>query len=217
MFKTEKNYLNLKKKKWERLIYYYKKKLSKYRRFNPQNQNLYLISKYPNRGTSYNKKFRKTLHASKRFRLFYGGMKKKILKHKIKFLYNKKFKNLNNLLLNIFESRLDTVIYRAKFSNSMRNAQQLILHGKILVNNQTITNKSYILKSGDLITVNPHYHNSIKTNIINSNIWPIPLKHLLINYKTLQILFVTAKNINISHNFHFNLNLEKILINYLYQ
>jgi ribosomal protein S4 len=83
-------------------------------------------------------KFRNTLHASKRFRLFYGDFSSKYLKNQIKAALNKskaqsKFLKTDTLFLELFESRLDTVLYRSKFSISMRGAQQLIVHGKVLL------------------------------------------------------------------------------------
>jgi small subunit ribosomal protein S4 len=118
------------------------------------------------------------------------------------------------LFLELFESRLDTVLYRAKFSTSVRNATQLIIHNKILVNNKLVKTKSYLLKPGDLISVDPKYFKLIDTNVQQANLWPIPPKYLTINYRTLQIIFGTFKNTNLSMNFSFHLNLEKILTGY---
>jgi ribosomal protein S4 len=109
---------------------------------------------------------------------------------------------------------LDTILHQAKFSLSIRNARQLILHGKVLINNKPVKIKSYLVKPGDLITVNPKYSRLIEANIQQSDIWPIPPKHLTINYKTLQIIFGTFKNTNLSLNFSYHLNLEKILTGY---
>jgi ribosomal protein S4 len=217
---NRKRLLTFKKQKWERLITFYKRKLKRYRKYKPQDQNRYRVSKYPSRGTSYQKKFRNTLHASKRFRLFYGDFSSKYLKNQIKAALNKskarsKFLKTDTLFLEFFESRLDTVLYRSKFSISMRNAQQLIVHGKVLVNNKTVRSKSYMLKAGDLISINPDHHLLIEENIVKSNVWPIPPKHLIIKYKTMQILFGDIRNTNFATAFPFNLNLEKILVNYI--
>jgi ribosomal protein S4 len=215
---NRKRLLTFKKQKWEKLIQHYKKKLRRYRKFKPQDQNRYLVSKYPSKGTSYKKKYRNTLYAAKRFRLFYGGLSRKYLKHQIKLVLNKKpagNRVLSMLFLEIFESRLDSVLYRSKFSLSIRNARQLIVHGKILVNSQKIRSQSYVLKPGDLISIDPNYNSLIKKNLEHSDVWPIPPKHLIINYKTLQIVFGHIKDTNLSICFPFNLNLEKILVNYL--
>lgn len=212
--------LTFKKKKWEKLLEYCKRKLKRYRKFKPQDQNCYLVSKYPNKGTSYQKKYRNTLHASRRLRLFYGGVSRKYLRTQIKFALNKKITNptflkTDLLFLEVFESRLDTVLYRAKFSVSMRGAQQLVVHGKVRVNNRVTHSKTYALRPGDLVSIDPNYSSLVVKGIVESPTWPIPPKHLIINYKTMQILFGDIKNTNMSTAFSFNLNLEKILVNYL--
>ena len=54
--------------------------------------------------------------------------------------------------LKLFETRLDILLYRARFSNSVRGARQFITHGKIYVNGLNVKNKSYQIKAGDLIS-----------------------------------------------------------------
>lgn len=211
---NRKKLLKFKKKKWEKLIQNYKRKLKQYKKFKPKDQTQYLVSRYPSRGFSYTKRYKNTLTETKKLKLFYGGLSKKLIKKLIKKTLNQKYKKINPLFLELFESRLDVTLYRSKFSTSIRNARQLILHNKILVNNRPVRIKSYLLKTGDLITINSKYSKLIKTNIQQSEIWPIPPKHLIINYKTLQILFGTFKNTNISSNFSYHLNLEKMLTSY---
>jgi ribosomal protein S4 len=216
---NRKRLLTFKKQKWERLIMFSKRKLRRYKKFKPQDQNRYRVTKYPNRGTSYQRKHRNTLHASKRFRLFYGDFSSKYLKNQVKAALNKskarsKFLKTDTLFLELFESRLDTVLYRAKFGKSMRGAQQLVVHGKVLVNNKIVRSKSYVLKSGDLISINPEHHLLVEENIVRSNIWPVPPKHLVIKYKTMQISFGCMENANFATAFTFNLSLEKVLVNY---
>jgi len=203
--------LQFKKQKWEKLIQNYKRKLKWYKKFKPKDQTQYLVSRYPSRGFSYKKRYKNTLQETKKFKLLYGGLSKKHIKKSVKAALNKKSLKINPLFLEIFESRLDTILYRSKFSPSVRNARQLILHGKVLVNNKPIRIKSYLLKAGDLITIDYKYSKLIEINTEQSDIWPIPPKHLTINYKTLQIIFGTFKNTNLSLNFSYHLNLEKIL------
>lgn len=209
-----KKLLNFKKRKWEKFIQSYKRKLKWYKRFKPIDQSQYLVSKYPSKKFSYKKRYKNTLQETKKIRLLYGGLAKNYIKKLIKITLKKKYRKINPLFLELFESRLDVVLYRAKFSTSVRNATQLIVHGKILVNNKLIKTKSYLLKPSDLIAVDPKHFISVETNIQMANIWPIPPKHLTINYKTLQIIFGTFKNTNISLNFSYHLNLEKILTGY---
>ena len=210
--------LKFRKQKWEKLIHNYKRKLKQYKKFKPQDQNQYLVSKYPSRNTSYQKRYRNALNATKKLALYYGGLSRKFIKSQVKIIYKKEgVKNMNQSFLELFESRLDTVLYRAKFSPSIRNAQQLIVHGKVFINDMPVKSKFYILKKGDLITIKSKYSHLIETNIRQALIWPVPPKYLFINYKTMQIIFGDIKNTNLSTNFPFNLNLEKVLVSYKYQ
>lgn len=207
-----------KKQKWQKLILNYKRRLKKYKKFKPKDQNKYLVSKYPNKNTSYKKRYKNSLHAAKRLALHYGGLSEKFIKKQILKAYKQKgTKNINKSFLELFESRLDVTLYRAKFSPSIRNARQLIVHGKVSVNNKPVRSKAYALKTGDLIAINPKYIHLIETNIRQALIWPIPPKHLFINYKTIQIIFGDIKNTNLSTIFPFYLNLEKVLVSYKYQ
>ena len=51
------------------------------------------------------------------------------------------------------ESRLDTVIYRAKFAPTVFSARQLINHGHIKVNGKKVNIPSYKVKAEDTIEV----------------------------------------------------------------
>lgn len=216
---NRKKLLKFKSKKWEKLIEYYKRKLKRYRKFKPQDQTRYIVNKFPNKANSYKKRFKNTLRVASRFRLFYGSLSKKLIKKQIentmKKKPNKKFINFYLIFLKYFEHRLDTILYRSKFSISLRNARQLIVHGKVLVNNKLVRIPSYSVFPGDLIRINPIFCHLIEKSLKNSEIWPIPPKYLSINYKTMEILMNdNAQQTNISTNFPFHLNLEKVLINY---
>lgn len=210
--------LKFKSKKWEQLIKQYKKKLKRYKKYKPQDQTKYIVSKYPSKNNSYKKRFKNTLNASKKFRVFYGGMSKKYIKKQIRYVVKNKRKSnidINTLFLELFEQRLDTVLYRSKFSISIRNAKQLILHEKVLVNKNIIRTPSYLLKTGDLITIDPKFAHLIERNIKKAQIWQLPPKYLSINYKTMEIAFHgNIQQTNLSLNVPFHLNLEKVLVDY---
>ena len=202
--------LNFKKQKWNNFVQFYQRKLKWYKKFKPQNQNKYLVSKYSNKHSSYQNRYKNTLQHLKIFKLFYGDMQKSVIKKKI---FKSKKNNYKLNFLKLFEKRLDVILYRARFCYSLRNAQQFIVHGKVFVNNKIVKSKSYLLKSGDLISLDLKYFELIEFNLSKSKTWPIPPKHLTINYKTMQIIFNDIENTNISLMFPFNLNLEKILVN----
>ena len=70
----------------------------------------------------------------------------------IEKLYLKKGDTTENLIA-LLESRLDTVIYRAKFAPTVFAARQMINHGHIKVNKKRVNISSYVVKDTDLIEV----------------------------------------------------------------
>lgn len=57
------------------------------------------------------------------------------------------------ILLQLLERRLDNVVYRAGFGRTRMMARQLVSHGHVLVNGQRVNIPSYLVKSGDTITL----------------------------------------------------------------
>lgn len=209
-----------KRQKWQNIQRYSKNQLKFYKRFKIKDQFQISASKFASRGNSFQKKFRNNLYERKLFSLFYGGLKRKYLKkHIIKSLNTKNY--TNNIIdfryktLQFFESRLDSVLFRSKFCLSFKSAAQLVLHGHILVNGVPVKTKSYILKNNDLVEVafNSKSRALIKKNLDRSNFWPIPPKHLSINYTTLQILFLYTDSSNFVPAFNHYLNLSSLVAN----
>jgi small subunit ribosomal protein S4 len=56
-------------------------------------------------------------------------------------------------LLRILESRLDNVVYRARFAESRSQARQLVSHGHFRVNGRRVTVPSYRVRPGDEVTI----------------------------------------------------------------
>lgn len=100
-------------------------------------------------------------------------------KQKIRFTYlvsEKQFKKYYNeasrrsgvtgtTLLQLLESRLDNIVYRAGFSATRRQSRQLINHGHILINGKKVDIASYLVKPGDVITVRVKSNATFKTII----------------------------------------------------
>lgn len=211
---NRKKLLKFKKEKWKRFKLTYIKNLKRYKKFKPKNQHCYLVSKYPTIWSSYKKRYKNTILQYNRLKLLYGGLPKRLVKKQVKKILYRNNSKTNLIFLKLFESRLDVVLYRAKFGQSIREARQLILHNKIFVNNKLTKIKSYTLKTGDLVSVKFKSFGLIESNIKKCFVWPVPPKHLIINYKTLQIVFGTFDYTNISFNFSYHLNLEKVMTNY---
>ena len=210
-----------KKQKWQRFQKYSKNQLGFYKRFKVKDQFQSLASKFASRGNSFQRKFRNNLHQRKLLSLFYGGLSKKYLKKSILRALNiKNYQNSSSAdfrhnALKFFESRLDTVLYRASFSLSIKEASQLILHGHVLVNGKIVKTKSYILQTNDLIEIAPKSKSRlfVKKSLDRSNYWPVPPKHLLVNYRTLQIIFVYSEDSNLIPVFNHYLNLNSVINN----
>lgn len=57
------------------------------------------------------------------------------------------------IMLQLLESRLDNIIYRAGFANTRRAARQLVCHGHVTVNGGKVDIPSYQVKPGDVVKV----------------------------------------------------------------
>ena len=57
------------------------------------------------------------------------------------------------ILLQLLETRLDNVCYRAGFGNTRQAARQLVNHGHVLVNGRCVDIPSCQVKPGDVIKV----------------------------------------------------------------
>lgn len=56
-------------------------------------------------------------------------------------------------LLRILESRLDNVVYRVGFASSRAEARQLVGHGHFEVNGKRVDIASYLVKTGDVVSI----------------------------------------------------------------
>ena len=66
---------------------------------------------------------------------------------------NKKSGKTGEVLLQILETRLDNVVYRAGFARTRRHARQLVSHGHFLVNGKKVDIPSYQVSQYDIIDV----------------------------------------------------------------
>jgi len=92
------------------------------------------------------------LEAKQKMKFYYGNMNERQFRN----IYRKAIKKKGNTtenLIGFLERRLDTIIYRAKFSITVFAARQIINHGHIKVNGKKVNIPSYLVKSGDAIEV----------------------------------------------------------------
>ena len=57
------------------------------------------------------------------------------------------------ILLQLLETRLDNVCYRAGFANTRQAARQLVNHGHVSVNGRRVDSPSFQIKPGDIVKI----------------------------------------------------------------
>lgn len=67
------------------------------------------------------------------------------------------------ILLQILESRLDNVLFRAGFGVTRKQTRQIVNHGHVLVNGKKVDIPSYLVKAGDVIAVKAKSSEFLKT------------------------------------------------------
>jgi small subunit ribosomal protein S4 len=124
------------------------------------------------------------------------------------------FVKLDQFFLEYFESRLDVIIFRSFFVNSLRESKKLIKNGHVLVNRIKITVNSFLIKKSDIIAFSDHCLPLLKQNInkiFSTNVSSFSPKYLEINYITFQIVLVSSvKAYNFFDISFFKLNFKKL-------
>lgn len=105
------------------------------------------------RGRVKNSEYSMQLKEKQKARYAYGVLEKQFLRY-YKEAARREGKT-GDLLLQILESRLDNVIYRAGFAATRRQARQLVSHGHFQVNGVRVDVPSYRVTPFDIIDVMP--------------------------------------------------------------
>ncbi len=119
----------------------------------------------------YDKKSRRQLIRSNRKVSEYGLQLRE--KQKAKFIYGVLEKPFHNYyekadmmkgmtganLMTMLESRLDNVIFRLGFARTRREARQVVDHKFVLVNGKRVNVPSYLIKAGDVISIDEKHRN----------------------------------------------------------
>jgi len=92
------------------------------------------------------------LNAKQKLKFYYGNINERQFRNIYRKAITKKGDTTENLI-GLLESRLDTVIYRGKFTPTVFAARQLINHGHIRVNKKKVNIGSYLVKETDVIEV----------------------------------------------------------------
>jgi small subunit ribosomal protein S4 len=92
------------------------------------------------------------LNAKQKLKSYYGNINERQFRNIYRKAITKRGDTTENLI-GLLESRLDTVIYRAKFTPTVFAARQLINHGHIRVNTKKVNISSYLVNESDIIEV----------------------------------------------------------------
>ena len=92
------------------------------------------------------------LHAKQRMKFYYGNINERQFRNIYRKAAQKRGDSTENLI-GFLERRLDIVVYRAKFANTVFSARQLINHGHVCVNDKKVNIPSYLVKVDDSIEI----------------------------------------------------------------
>ncbi|MGH6762845.1 MAG: 30S ribosomal protein S4 [Phyllobacterium sp.] len=92
------------------------------------------------------------LRAKQKLKGFYGDISEKQFRKTYDEAARRKG-DTGETLIGLLESRLDAVVYRAKFVPTIFAARQFINHGHVNVNGRRVNIQSYRCKAGDVIEV----------------------------------------------------------------
>lgn len=132
-------------------------KATKFRSVKVLKQNSFLVKQKLNRLSA----FSKYLHTKQSLKHFYCNLSERIFQRLLKKSIKSDSKTMNKLV-SLLESRIDTVLYRACFVNSLHMARQLINHGFVYINSKLSRSTHIHLFAGDLLEIK-------NTNILLKN------------------------------------------------
>jgi small subunit ribosomal protein S4 len=92
------------------------------------------------------------LQAKQKLKSYYGNINERQFRNIYRNALAKRGDTTENLIA-LLESRLDTVVYRAKLAITVFSARQMINHGHIIVNKKRVNISSYLVNDTDLIEV----------------------------------------------------------------
>ena len=150
------------------------------------------------------------LRAKQKAKRFYGVLESQFAKYYE--MADRKAGMTGENLLRILESRLDNVVYRLGFASSRAEARQLVVHGHYTVNGKKVNIPSYLLKEGDVVSINEASRQSEKTKAVLEacGARPVPI-WLELDRNTLE-----AKVTRLPNREDIDLDVEETLIVELY-
>ena len=151
------------------------------------------------------------LRAKQQARRYYGVLENQF-RHYFELAEKVKEGKTGENLLAILESHFDNVIYRLGWASSRAEARQLIVHKHFSINGKNVNIPSFLVKTGDVITINEKSHSCIKIkSVLEANgSRPVP-KWLEVSNEKLE-----AKMVAMPSREDIDLDVEETLIVELY-
>jgi len=118
----------------------------------PVNKRSYGPGQHGQRRKSKVSDFGLQLKAKQKLKGYYGNLTEKQFARTYTEAARRKGNTSENLIA-LLESRLDAIVYRAKFVPTVFAARQFVNHGHVLVNGKRVNIASYRVKAGDVVSV----------------------------------------------------------------
>src|SRR6201985_1076927 len=118
----------------------------------PINQRSYGPGQHGQRRKSKVSDFGLQLRAKQKLKGYYGNLTEKQFRRTYDEAARRKGNTSENLI-SLLESRLDAIVYRAKFVPTPFAARQFVNHGHVMVNGKKVNIASYRCKAGDVVEV----------------------------------------------------------------
>lgn len=128
----------------------------------------------------------KQLLEKQRLRLQYNVSEKKLSSYYKEA--NSMTGNTGDLLVQILEARLDNLVYRTGFANTIYAARQLVSHGHILVNGKKVDVSSYKVKINDVISIKGKSRENVNIQESMRNI--VPPAYLELNKSEFSVKYI---------------------------
>src|SRR4051795_4944342 len=160
----------------------------------PINQRSYGPGQHGQRRKSKVSDFGLQLKAKQKLKGYYGNLTEKQFRRTYDEAARRKGNTSENLIA-LLESRLDAVVYRAKFVPTPFAARQFVNHGHVQVNGKRVNIASYRVKPGDVVSVRERSRNmALVLEAIQSAERDTP-DYMEIDNKGLSVKFVRAPDL----------------------
>ena len=118
-----------------------------------------------------------------------------------KKLKNSRETHIQDKIVSLLESRLDSVIFRSGLTKSHAAASQIVSHGHTKVNGRKVDIRSYILKVNDIVELTPKFIlNKNNENLAKPQYLKVDFKEMIIKFLRVptrnEIPFETAIDFN---------------------